>query len=108
MKIAVMKERRADERRVAATPETVKKFVNLCVEVVVEAGAGICAHISDNDFKEAGAAIAADAAATLAGADENKLMYNAASSDGRGSGRSIRLYALGEVTEDKSVKLVLY
>ena len=69
MKIAVMKERRADERRVAATPETVKKFVNLCVEVVVEAGAGICAHISDNDFQEAGAAIAADAAATLAGAD---------------------------------------
>ena len=36
----------------------------------------------------------------LAGADENKLMYNAASSDGRGSGRSIRSYALGEVTED--------
>ena len=69
MKIAVMKERRADERRVAATPETVKKFVNLCVEVVVEAGAGICAHISDNDFQEAGAAIAADAAAALAGAD---------------------------------------
>jgi len=69
MKIAVMKERRADERRVAATPETVRKFVNLGVEVVVEAGAGICAHISDNDFQEAGAAIAADAAATLAGAD---------------------------------------
>ncbi len=36
----------------------------------------------------------------LAGADENKLMYNAASSDGRSSGRSIRSYALGEVTED--------
>ena len=36
----------------------------------------------------------------LAGADENKLMFNAASSDGRGSGRSIRSYALGEVTED--------
>ena len=69
MKIAVMKERRADERRVAATPETVRKFVNLGVEVVVEAGAGICAHISDNDFQEAGAAIAADAAAALAGAD---------------------------------------
>ncbi len=69
MKIAVMKERRADERRVAATPETVRKFVNLGVEVVVEAGAGIYAHISDNDFQEAGAAIAADAAATLAGAD---------------------------------------
>ena len=31
MKIAVLKERRADERRVAATPETVKKFVGLGV-----------------------------------------------------------------------------
>ena len=35
----------------------------------------------------------------LAGADENKLMYNAASSDGTRSGRTIRSYALGEVAE---------
>ncbi|MDP7546885.1 MAG: NAD(P)(+) transhydrogenase (Re/Si-specific) subunit alpha, partial [Alphaproteobacteria bacterium] len=69
MKIAVLKERRADERRVAATPETVKKFTALGVEVAVEAGAGAQAHISDSDFQAAGAAIAADAAATLGGAD---------------------------------------
>lgn len=69
MKIAVMKERRANERRVAATPETVKKFAGLGVEVVVEAGAGATAHFSDKDFQDAGAAIAADAAAALAGAD---------------------------------------
>ena len=69
MKIAVLKERRADERRVAATPETVKKFTALGVEVAVEAGAGAQAYISDSDFQAAGAAIAADAAATLGGAD---------------------------------------
>ena len=69
MKIAVMKERRADERRVAAAPETVKKFVGLGVDIVVEAGAGGAAHIADSEFQEAGAVIAADAAAALDGAD---------------------------------------
>ena len=69
MKIAVLKERRADERRVAATPETVKKFVGLGVDIVVEAGAGGAAHIADSEFQEAGAVIAADAAAALDGAD---------------------------------------
>ncbi len=69
MKIAVLKERRADERRVAATPETVKKFTGLGAEVVVEAGAGAAVHITDDDFQAAGAAMAADAAATLAGAN---------------------------------------
>ena len=69
MKIAVLKERRADERRVAATPETVKKFTALGAEVVIEAGAGAAVHIQDNDFQAAGAAIAANAADALAGAD---------------------------------------
>ncbi|MBT4488447.1 MAG: Re/Si-specific NAD(P)(+) transhydrogenase subunit alpha [Rhodospirillaceae bacterium] len=69
MKIAVLKERRADERRVAATPDTVKKFVGLGVEVTVETGAGDAAHISDDDFVQAGATIAADAAAALAATD---------------------------------------
>ncbi|MFP6774322.1 MAG: Re/Si-specific NAD(P)(+) transhydrogenase subunit alpha [Alphaproteobacteria bacterium] len=69
MKIAVLKERRADERRVAATPETAKKFVGLGVEVMVEAGAGAAAHYPDRDFQAAGAVIATDPAATLAGAD---------------------------------------
>jgi NAD(P) transhydrogenase subunit alpha len=68
MKIAVLKERRADERRVAATPETVKKFVGLGIEIMVEAGAGAAAHFSDDDFQAAGAVIAADPAAALSGA----------------------------------------
>jgi NAD(P) transhydrogenase subunit alpha len=39
VKIAVLRETAAGERRVAATPETVKKFVALGAEVAVEAGA---------------------------------------------------------------------
>ena len=69
MKIAVLKERRTGERRVAATPETVKKFVGLGVEVVVEADAGAGAYISDTDYQRSGATIASDAAGTLNGAD---------------------------------------
>ncbi|HLN24347.1 MAG TPA: NAD(P)(+) transhydrogenase (Re/Si-specific) subunit alpha, partial [Patescibacteria group bacterium] len=40
MRIAIPKERRADELRVAASPDTVKKYVGLGFDVVVEAGAG--------------------------------------------------------------------
>ena len=40
MKLAIPKERRAGEARVAATPDTVKKLIALGLEVVVEAGAG--------------------------------------------------------------------
>ncbi|MGE5506811.1 MAG: Re/Si-specific NAD(P)(+) transhydrogenase subunit alpha [Actinomycetota bacterium] len=69
MKIAIPKERRAGETRVAASPDTVKKFVGLGFDVVVEAGAGAGASISDDVFKEAGATIAADAKAAITGAD---------------------------------------
>ena len=69
MKIAVLKERRADEARVAATPETVKKFKGLGADIVVEAGAGAASHFSDADYTAAGATIAADSAKALEGAD---------------------------------------
>ncbi len=68
MRLAVLKERRAGEARVAATPDTVKKLIGLGISVAVEAGAGVAAAISDQDFAAAGAEIAADAAAALAGA----------------------------------------
>ena len=68
MRLAVLKERRAGEARVAATPDTVKKLIGLGISVAVEAGAGVAAAISDQDFTAAGAEIAADAAAALAGA----------------------------------------
>jgi NAD(P) transhydrogenase subunit alpha len=69
MKVAVLKERRADERRVAASPDTVKKMKALGLDVVVETGAGLGASISDEAYREAGATLAADLAAALADAD---------------------------------------
>jgi NAD(P) transhydrogenase subunit alpha len=68
MRLAVLKERRAGENRVAATPDTVKKLIALGLTVAVETGAGLNAAIPDADFAAAGAEIAPDAAATLAGA----------------------------------------
>jgi NAD(P) transhydrogenase subunit alpha len=65
MRLAVLKERRAAETRVAATPDTIKKLVGLGLTVAVEAGAGAAAAISDAEFTAAGAEIAADAAAAL-------------------------------------------
>jgi H+-translocating NAD(P) transhydrogenase subunit alpha len=59
VKIAVLKETAAGETRVAATPETVKKFIALGASVSVAAGAGAGASISDGDYAAAGAIIAA-------------------------------------------------
>ena len=60
MIIAIPKERRADEARVAATPETTKKLKGLGLDVVVERGAGLGANYSDADYEAAGATIAPD------------------------------------------------
>jgi NAD(P) transhydrogenase subunit alpha len=69
MKIAVPKERRAREARVAASPETVKKLVGLGATVTVEAGAGAGASMLDAAYQAAGATIAADIGPALAEAD---------------------------------------
>jgi NAD(P) transhydrogenase subunit alpha len=68
MRLAVLKERRSGETRVAATPETAKKLVGMGLEVAVEAGAGLASGLTDEAYAEAGAAVVADAAAALAGA----------------------------------------
>jgi len=68
VKLAILKETAEAERRVAATPETVKKFIALGAEVAVEAGAGLTASIADADYETAGAAVGPREAA-LAGAD---------------------------------------
>jgi NAD(P) transhydrogenase subunit alpha len=57
MKIAVLKESAAGETRVAATPETVKKFTALGAAMAVESGAGDHAGFSDDAYREAGAEI---------------------------------------------------
>ncbi len=68
MKIAILRERRANETRVAVSPETAKKFVGLGCEVVIEKNAGAGAAYTDAAFKAAGAAIAKDSAAACKGA----------------------------------------
>jgi H+-translocating NAD(P) transhydrogenase subunit alpha len=68
MRLAVLKERRASETRVAATPETVKRLIGLGLTVAVEAGAGTGASIPDADFTAAGGEVVADAVAALADA----------------------------------------
>src|SRR5579863_8016203 len=61
MKIAVAKEIDPAEPRVAASPDTVKKFKALGVEVFVEPGAGIKSGLPDSEFTAVGATVAADA-----------------------------------------------
>ncbi|MFN2100123.1 Re/Si-specific NAD(P)(+) transhydrogenase subunit alpha [Altererythrobacter sp. MF3-039] len=68
MQISVLKERAEGEGRVAATPETVKKFIGLGAEVAIEAGAGANASITDEAYREAGATIGS-AADVAKGAD---------------------------------------
>jgi H+-translocating NAD(P) transhydrogenase subunit alpha len=68
MRLAVLKERRASETRVAATPDTVKRLVGLGLTVAIEAGAGAAAAIPDREFVAAGAMMATDAVEALAGA----------------------------------------
>ena len=47
MQIGIIKERRPDEKRVAATPDTVKKFIAMGLKVNIEKGAGITAAVTD-------------------------------------------------------------
>jgi NAD(P) transhydrogenase subunit alpha len=68
LRIAVLKERATGETRVAATPETVGKFIALGAGVAVEQGAGLGASIADADYAAAGAEVTA-AAAVVEGAD---------------------------------------
>ncbi len=69
MKLAIPKERREHERRVAATPDTVKKLIALGFDVAVEKDAGLMSNIPDSQYSDAGAKITADAAATFKDAD---------------------------------------
>ena len=68
MKVAVLKETRSGERRVALVPAGVKTLLKKELEVVVESGAGLASGISDDDYREAGATVASSAAEALAGA----------------------------------------
>jgi NAD(P) transhydrogenase subunit alpha len=69
MKIAVPKERRPGEKRVAISPDVTKKLIGLGFEVVVESKAGEAASFTDEALKAAGATIAPDEASALKDAD---------------------------------------
>jgi NAD(P) transhydrogenase subunit alpha len=68
MRIGVLAEG-PEEARVAATPETVKRYQSLGAEVAVQAGAGERAGLPDQALAEAGAEVVGDAAAAVRGAD---------------------------------------
>ena len=62
MKIAVLKELAKGEKRVSASPETVKKFIALGATMAVEKGAGDSAAVADQDYQDMGATIGTRAA----------------------------------------------
>jgi len=66
MKVAVLKETQPGEKRVAASPETVKKLIALGFEVVLESGAGTSSAMLDSAYQEAGATIAKTASEAAA------------------------------------------
>jgi NAD(P) transhydrogenase subunit alpha len=69
MKIAVLKETQPDEARVALVPESIRKLIQLKVDVSVESGAGVQAGASDADYEAAGALLSRDRASLLSSAD---------------------------------------
>ena len=69
MKIAVLRERRPGERRVALTPESVKKLVASGHAIAIECGAGTSANYPDAAYGTAGATIADDTATMLSTAE---------------------------------------
>jgi len=69
MRIGVPREIFPGEKRVATVPDVVTKLVKLGFDVVIETGAGELADLSDDAYKEAGAAIAPSAAELWSGSD---------------------------------------
>ncbi len=57
MRVAVPKERREGEKRVALVPDVISKLTRLGYEVVIESGAGLHAQASDELYQAAGAAV---------------------------------------------------
>lgn len=80
LKIAIPKETAVNEKRVAASPDTVKRLVSLGCDVCIEKNAGVYAAMTDDAYKDAGAKIAAGFADCVKGADV-VLKVQAPSSD---------------------------
>ncbi len=69
MKIGFLKERHPKEKRVAASPDTVKALVNMGIEVLGEKDAGRGSLMMDESYQKSGALILPDSAAVYAEAD---------------------------------------
>lgn len=69
MKIAILKETKPYERRVAATPDVVKSYVKLGFEICIESQCGVGSYYSDDDYKAAGALISDNPSELFATAD---------------------------------------
>ncbi len=69
MKIAVPKESRENENRVALDPESCKKLIQAGMEISIEAGAGTRAFFPDDEYRKAGVSIVSDIAELLGDAD---------------------------------------
>ena len=69
MKVAVLKESKAFEERVACTPETTKKIIDLGIDVNIESQAGSFSSFSDSDFITAGALIKKTQSTLVSNAD---------------------------------------
>ena len=69
MRIGIPREIHAGERRVAATPDSVRELIKLGFTVAIEAGAGDAAHFTDESYREAGADVVADAPSLWRSAD---------------------------------------
>ncbi len=87
MQIAVPRERKERERRVALTPDVVRDLIKKGYQVIIEKGAGESAFFSDEAYTQAGASIAADTSGLFKSADV-VLKVNAPSSDEIGSMKS--------------------
>lgn len=69
MRVGIVREVHPEERRVAATPRTVQRLRELGFGVIVESGAGASAEFTADEYRQAGAEIADDAAAVWEAAD---------------------------------------
>ena len=69
MIIAVPAEIHSGEKRIATSPEVVRKLITAGFEVTIESGAGVAANFNDDVFREMGAAIATGAESTWAAGD---------------------------------------
>ncbi len=95
MKVGVLKERYAGERRVALVPGHIASLTKLGGEVMVERGAGEAAGFADEDYTEKGAAVV-DRGEVLASADA-VLTVRTAAADPQGFAEDAEAMKAGQI-----------